>query len=120
MRRAMIDNVLHDKFDRWLARSRTNHTKVIRGRYAGARVRYIDGTVVIAVIAVKLKYRRQGVWTAFLEHCEQTGRPLLVEFVEEPILQQFMEERPGYTKEDYITGGYAPSWRRPADERTCP
>ena len=112
----MRDHDLHGRFDQWFAKSATerkNHTEVLQGQYARVRLRYIDGWVHIANIAVRLKHRRQGVFTSFLEHCEETGSSIVVEFVENEHLQQFMERRQGYAREDR-TAGYAPSWRREA------
>jgi hypothetical protein len=109
----LVDHQLHSRFDQWLAKSeasgRTN-VRVLRGSYAAARMRYWDGRIHIAVIWVKRKHRRQGVFTAFLVHCEATGRVVVLEWVENEHLQRFMERRPGYDKEDR-TGGLAPTWR---------
>jgi GNAT superfamily N-acetyltransferase len=109
----LVDHQLHSRFDQWLAKSeargRTN-VRVLVGAYAKTRMRYWDGRIHIAVVAVKRKHQRQGVFTAFLEHREATGRVVVVEWVENDHLQRFMERRPGYDKED-DTGGLAPTWR---------
>ncbi len=111
----MYDHVLHSWFDQWLetsAASGKNNIRVLSGQYAKARMRYVDGVAHIAVVTVKRNRQRQGVWTSFLEHCEETGRTVVVESVEDDFLQQFMQRRPGYAKED--TGGFGPSYRRAA------
>ena len=104
----MIDDVLHADIDRWLAKSsveQDNNTTVLRSPCAAARMRYIGGAVHIANITVKPKYRRQGVFTGFLAHCEETGRAIVVENVENEHLQKFMSGRPGYIKRDTKVGG---------------
>ena len=116
----MRDHDLHSRFDQWLKTSAAagrNTIRVLKGSYAKARLRYVDGAIHIAVVTVKRKHQRQGVWTSFLEHCEQTGRGIVVECVEDDFLQRFMERRPGYAKED-TTDGFGPSYRaRPPGER---
>jgi hypothetical protein len=77
----------------------------------GIRLRYIDGWVHIAAVAVKRQHQWQGVFADFLAHCEETGCTIVVEFVENEHLRRFMERRQGYAKEDN-TVGFAPSWVR--------
>jgi hypothetical protein len=84
----MYDHVLHSSFDQWLATSAANgksNIRVLSGQYAKARMRYIDGAVHIAVLTVKRNRQRQGIWTRFLEHCEKTGRTVVVESVEDEL-----------------------------------
>ena len=112
----MIDNALHDGFDRWLEEfvaSGKNDMYVLRGECAEARLRCVDGAIYIAVFAVGSEHQQQGVFTAFLEHCEATGRAIVVELVEGEDFRRFMARRPGYVMED-ATGGFAPTWRRSA------
>ena len=81
----MIDNALHDGFDRWLEEfvaSGKNEMYVLRGECAEARLRCVDGAIQIAVFVVGSEHQQQGVFTAFLEHCEATGRAIVVELVE--------------------------------------
>jgi hypothetical protein len=111
----MHDHDLHSRFDQWLqtsAASGKTNIRVLKGQYAKARMHFVDGVVHIAVVTVKRRHQRQGVFTAFLEHVEQTGRTVVVESVEDDYLQGFMQRRPGYTRED--TGGFGPSYRRAA------
>ena len=90
------------------AASGKTNIRVLKGQYAKARMRYVDGAVHIAVVTVKRNRQRQGVWTGFLEHCEETGRAVVVESVEDDYLQRFMQRRPGYVKEDTLAASGHP------------
>lgn len=114
----MIDTILHQQIDRWLAEhadwqahlintTRWFETKRTSLYLRLGSTRMIDGTRVrtldVANVTVNRPYQNQGIFTAVLTFLESKEMPLFIENVLPPRFRRYFDRRDGYRKTD-ITG----------------